>query len=123
MNSLSWFLYFADVVGNLRPAFGVCSVFTGLATVILSVILIATSDGYNEQVHLTTKKVIKIVAPFFVVILLVATLIPSRETVYMIAGSEAGEFVVTSPEGKEILGDIKEVIKHQLKELKGKNNE
>lgn len=125
MNSLSWFLYFADVVGNLRPAFGVCSVFTGLATVILSIILIATSDGYNDAINFTTKKVIKIVAPSFVAVLLVATLIPSRGTVYMIAGSEAGEFVVTSTEGKEIIGGIKEVIKHQLEELKGKkeNNE
>lgn len=125
MNDLSWFLYFADVVGNLRPTLGVCTVFAGFATAILSTTLIATSDGYSNEVNLTTKKVLRIVAPFFIVILLVATLIPSRETVYMIAGSQAGEFVVNSPEGKEILGDIKEVIKHQLEELKGKkeNNE
>jgi hypothetical protein len=50
--------------------------------------------------------------------LLFSTLIPSKETIYLIAGSQAGEAVVTSESGQEILNDIHEVIKHQLGQLK-----
>lgn len=40
----------------------------------------------------------------------------------LIAGAEAGEAVVTSEAGQEILNDIQEVIRHQLGELKGTEN-
>lgn len=52
-------------------------------------------------------------------LIIFSILLPSKEAVYLIAGSEAGEAVVTSEEGKEILSDIHMVIKHQLSELKG----
>lgn len=40
----------------------------------------------------------------------------------LIAGAEAGEAVVTSEAGQEILDDIQEVIRYQLGELKGTEN-
>ena len=46
-----------------------------------------------------------------------ATLTPSKETIYLIAGSEAGEAVVTSAEGQEIINDIRLIIKGQLNKL------
>ena len=54
-------------------------------------------------------------ALFFVFL---SAIIPSKETIYLIAGSESAEFVVTSEEGKEILSDIKDVIRAQLVQLK-----
>jgi len=125
MNDLSWFLYFADVVGNLQKTFVLCAFLTGVPAVILGVMWFSTCDGYEEKLNAAVQKLLKITAPIAIISMLVAPLIPSKETIYMIAGSQAGEFVVNTPEGKEILGDIKEVIKHQLEELKGKkeNNE
>ena len=34
----------------------------------------------------------------------------------MIAASEAGETIVTSPDAKEMLGDLREIIRRKLKE-------
>lgn len=59
---------------------------------------------------------------FFLACTLLAAIIPSRDTIYLIAGSEAGEAVVTSEAGQEILEDIQEVIRYQLGELKGTEN-
>lgn len=51
----------------------------------------------------------------FVVVLGLSTLaVPSKNTFYLIAGSEAGEAVITSPEGEEIIRDIKKIIKQQI---------
>lgn len=40
---------------------------------------------------------------------------------YMIAASEIGETVVTSPEGKEVFGELKDTILFKLKELQEEN--
>jgi len=66
-------------------------------------------------------KATKFVPWVFLVTSTLAAIIPSKDTIYLVAGSEAGEAVVTSQEGKEILNDIKEVIRYQLGELKGEN--
>lgn len=46
-------------------------------------------------------------------------LIPSKEALYIIAASEAGEAVVNTPEAKEVLQDLREVLDAQLEALKG----
>lgn len=51
-----------------------------------------------------------------VVSLPLSLLTPSSKTIYMIAASEAGETIVTSPEAREIFDDLKEVIKLKLKQ-------
>lgn len=49
--------------------------------------------------------------PALLVCALLAAVIPDRQTIYLIAGSEAGEVVVESEEARAILNDIREVIK------------
>lgn len=124
MNSLSWFLYFADVVGNVQGLLITAAVFAAFVT------LFAIAAFSCEQSYGGDKDVAKLAGRFAKVSVVVCTLsaltaalIPTTQTIYLIAGSEAGEAVVTSPEGKEILSDIKDVIKHQLNVLKGNNNE
>jgi hypothetical protein len=46
------------------------------------------------------------------------TLVPSRDTFYMILASEAGETVVNTPEAKEMMKDVREIIDAQLEKLK-----
>ena len=50
--------------------------------------------------------------------ILFLTLVPSKDTFYMIVASEAGETVVNTPEAKEIMSDVKEIIDIQLEKLK-----
>lgn len=125
MNSLSWLLYLADVIGNVQGLLVTLSLVSGVGLVLWLVIgqLNIDSDWEFPKADKQTrsakhaKKVFKylwvpVIAAF------VAAIIPARETIYLIAGSEAGEAVVTSEEGKEILNDIREVIKGQLDALK-----
>jgi len=114
MNSLSWFLYFADAAPNLAQTIsGICIgavVLMAIAFIFLPII----SDFGEKEVKIPFKTVL-ITAT---VGLVLASLIPKEKTFYLIAGSEAGEYVVTSPEGQEIINDIKAIIKSQIEELK-----
>jgi len=116
MNDLSWFLYMADVLPNLAVSLGFIST------------LLAIGGGFGLVWwyigSFVDKDVIPVPKPLFAVwfsmafIALACGFIPSKETIYLIAGSEAGEAVVTSEQGQEVLSDIQEIIKHQLDSLK-----
>ena len=51
-------------------------------------------------------------------VILFLTLVPSKDTFYLIAASEAGEAVVSTPEAKEIMIDLREILDIQLEKLK-----
>ena len=52
-----------------------------------------------------------------------STLVPSERTMYMIAASEIGETIVTSPEAEEVFGELKDTILFKLNELQGENKD
>lgn len=118
MNNLSWFLYFAEIA----PRIGLLAMLS-VPTAAL-IVAFAPPKGVKPFSrdhehpfmgwHYGKKWVI-----FAITVTLLAFLVPSKATIYLIAGSEAGEAVVTSQEGKEIMADIKDIIRHQLDSLKG----
>lgn len=129
MNSLSWFLYLADVIGNLQGLLVALSLLSGggLSLWLLFGFISIDSDWdvkkdlRRSRIGDHRKNVFRYLwVP--VVFAFAASIIPSRDTIYLIAGSEAGEAVVTSEAGQEILNDIQEVIRYQLGELKGTEN-
>jgi len=116
MNELSWFLYWADVVPSLGTAVQLIFFLLGIGFGILFVVFLAChidGYGYGNRKYLPGKYPISAVFAFFLclVIWFGTFLVPSRETIYMIAASEAGEMVVTSPEAREMLNDLKAIIK------------
>lgn len=110
MNSLSWFLYLADVI----PMFGFIVGEAAIIVLIIGGFIIAlwfyASFGEEDAPKPPVKRYIALVT----VLGVIGMLTPSKETIYLIAGSEAGEYVVTSPEGQEIINDIKTIIKGQI---------
>ena len=126
MNSLSWMIYLTEVVSRLVPLATVGGVFLlvgGMAAAFLGSIgwsyyswdgPEARAKGDALQVSLR-KWGIRAIS-FAPILIAVALLTPTAKTVYLIAASEAGEAVVTSPEAKEMLGDLKEIIRKRLKE-------
>ena len=78
---------------------------------------IARMISEGEFVALT-----KVKSLYFGVILcaLIASLIPSSRTMYMIAASESAEMVVTNSAVQETFGDLIKLIQ---KKLKGETNE
>ena len=114
MNSLSWFLYLAEAGPSLAVTVGALSIFALLGVGIAAIFVPIFNDFSNTK----TKPPYKTMVSLCIVALLVSAAIPSKDTIYLIAGSEAGEYVVTSPEGQEIINDIKAIIKSQIEELK-----
>lgn len=127
MNNLSWLIYAADVVGKAGPF----SLFAGLGLMASGVIMalvgrnswnyyssmsesqIAESEQFRKSLsRLGPRCVIAAI-----VFLFIATAIPSRGTIYMIAASEIGETVVTSPDAVGMMGDLRTIIKSKLKEM------
>lgn len=127
MNSLSWFLYLAEVLPSLaRTVCALTAVFIAGLTLVsfFRTMAIAESSMGLSARKLEYKSIWGFWGKTVIPLLILGTLmklIPSKETIYMIAGSEAGEAVVTSEAGQEILNDIKEVIQFQLSEMKGEN--
>lgn len=108
MNSLSWLIYLGDVAEALKLVAG------GVAGLIFVVCLVLAPMIIDECSGATIKKI----AALTLILGFVAIVIPSQRTIYMIAASEMGERVVSQPETKEMLGDLREVIAKQIKKLK-----
>lgn len=114
MNTLSWMIYAADALGNVKGllmAIGIISLAVGL--IAMMVLAIGGADGDVEPG--SWKKPLRfswipIASGLF------AAVLPSSTTVYMIAASEAGEAIVTSQDGKEMLSDVQSLIRKKLKE-------
>lgn len=118
MNSLSLLLYVADIVGNLQGLFAILTIVSTFLSIAGWIATLLGDDGYNKQEKLLGEKLSNS-WKFALTFACLLAVFPQKETIYLIAGSEAGEAVVNSQEGKEILSNINEVIKHQLNQLKG----
>lgn len=109
MNTLSKFLYFADVLPNFAATIGIfCKIF--IVVVCVSNMLFM---AINEKWGLAWEKAPYHIFYAFLALLLIA-FVPDRETIYLIAGSEIAEMAVVSDYGQEILNDIHTVIKQQI---------
>lgn len=113
MNNLSWFLYFAEILPNVGSFFLNLGALTCVCWCLFHIF---TFEHDRPLYYITVEKKF-FLKPLIagVVAIVVFSLIPSKETIYLILGSEAGETIVTSAEGEEILRDIKTVIKQQIK--------
>lgn len=122
MNNLSIILYLADILQNIKPFFQ--TIGTLLLIVIPCLWLIVAV--HNEQCtsynsYQPWPKPVKWSIFLFIVGFILhstAAAMPSRDTILLIAASEASEMVIQNDEVREVMGDVKEVIRQQLKKLK-----
>lgn len=116
MNTLSWMIYAAEVCDRVQGAAGFISfmfgILGGACVVALWITNFAAEGGPSKAVIAMMTALF-----FFIEIPLIgaASFIPSSRTIYMIAASEAGMTVVSSPEAKEMLDDLKSIIRKKLK--------
>ncbi len=116
MNTLSWFLYLIDVIGNLSTLLGFV-LMAGLICVIFATIMgSVVSDGeiWTTEEWLPYRKWYKRLWIVLIVCSIISVLIPERRTFYMIAASEAGEVVVKSPEAQEMMNLIRDRLRDIL---------
>lgn len=125
MNQLSWLLYAAEVSERAQSVFGFLAFMTGFMGFIGIVVMwgyyaAILADLPKQTIEKGWRVWLTVAWAFVTCFLIVASLaFPSQRTIYMIAASEAGETVVTSPDAKEMLGDLKAIIRKKLKEELG----
>ena len=121
MNTLSWIIYLAEVVGGLREGvsytFSMISFFFGAGITVWYIIFTIDSNcEFSGDVSPPPKGLLRFW--FFCLFLsFVSLLIPSREVLYLIAASEIGETVIISDTGQEMLNKVKQIIDLKLQEM------
>lgn len=115
MNSLSWFLYLVDISGGIQAFFGILVGASITAAVGLVIAGAHIRDAYYRGPEDTYERKARgialqwrslwlaIPATFF---LLIAFLIPSKETLYMIGASQVGEQVIQLEAVKKTGGEL-----------------
>lgn len=129
MNSLTVFLYIADVLYKQLVFVWTLLLLVPLLYLVARVSKKIWSDmiySYDSQ-EVKNKKEEEQLRPFITtykpfiftaVGVFFVNLVPSQDTFYLMAASEAGEMVVKTPEAQEVLSDLKEILNIQLKKLK-----
>lgn len=129
MNTLTWLLYTADVLYAQATFLMVGAVITPLTYLFFRLISGMEAESiWSWDSDVVKKKKRERQSQDFVhnkwflilpaVVLFLLNFIPSRDTFYLMAASEAGEMVVNTPEAQEILKDLKEILSVQLDKLK-----
>tara|TARA_R110000851_G_scaffold9707_10_gene35865 strand:+ start:684 stop:1043 length:360 start_codon:yes stop_codon:yes gene_type:complete len=115
MNSLSILIYLAGILGSVS----ILLTLIGVVLLFVYCFKVFNTQFYNQDARimdLPLKTFPPAIKSTWVAIALfsVVALLPTKETLYLIAGSEAGEYVVNTPEAKEIMSDIQAIIKQQV---------
>lgn len=122
MNDLTWFLYLVDISQNIAPLV----VMFGIAMLVIGFVIPPKGVqpfSFDHKYPLEGIGRLKNVFIGWCVAVIFVCLIPSEETMYMMAASEAGEAALTSPQGKEVLDKIDLIIKNQLDALANKKEQ
>lgn len=135
MNTLSIFLYLADVSGSFSAVILISAI---VWAVILAGYAFVASVWHSDSMDRYTKErdpeKHKRAVMFFskrgylpsrwavciiIAMVFIGAAIPSKQTLYMIAGSKIGEGVVASDEAREIYQDIRTIIRSYAAEATG----
>lgn len=112
MNSLSWMIFAAGFVDNVNIAVGVF--FWG--GLVFGSICFVIGHGHKGEFAATYKATSKRLLTYAMIALPFGVFVPSAQTIYLIAASQAGETIVTNPEMREVFNDVKTILKSKLKE-------
>jgi hypothetical protein len=115
MNSVSWFIYIANVTENIGVALVGLGIFSLLACCACwFAFSVADDKGTAEMLKRSGARF-----PILGAILLaIACFVPSKATMYGIAASQIGETVANSPDAREMIDDTKQILRDYLKSLK-----
>lgn len=129
MNNLSLMIYAAEVVNNIKVPLVITSASMCIGGVIATISgnvgwsYYSWTEEEEKETSETLRKRLGRIGPRFVFtglfLAFLTAVVPSSNTIYLIAASEAGETVVSSPEAKEMFNDIKTIIKQKLKSEAG----
>lgn len=111
MNNLSWLLYLSDVLPSLSVSIAVISAVSGMLFGIAVVIFWCIYFDDDYYISIKVPIILSCFLVFTVFFGLLSNLIPSKQTILLIAASEMSEQVVKSQDGQEIMNNLKQILK------------
>lgn len=127
MNALSWVLYLADVVGNVSLTFGAIGffgVFIAIISIAFYMFAKASTSDRNENSAREAKAAadatggfLKWFLPLWLVSIIIWAVIPSRNTVLLIATSQTAEQIVNLEEVQALGGEVGELATNSIRYL------
>jgi len=118
MNTISWMIYGFEVILNLAEIFKGLTFFflVGCVLTIIASTLAIADGGWDEDAETKFVKYRKLAIKLLIiplVLVFVGAFIPSKSTLYMIAGSEIAEAGYTSEMG----GKVGQLVEQKINEL------
>lgn len=114
MNSLSWFIYIADVVGNLNSITWAVLLVTGFAWMILNLAVPITEGDvldWQDYRKWWTRGVITLLTCG-----LISAFLPSKNTMYAIAASQLGEQIAQNETVHGIASEATTALRQWIRE-------
>lgn len=120
MNSLSWFLYWIDVLNSLNSVLVTASVLLMLSLIATWIFCsIAISDEHDTKTKSTLRQSRREWSWRFTLIAIacavIACFMPSKNTMYAIAASQAGEQIVKSEAVQGMATDAQKALQQWIK--------
>ena len=130
MNNISWYIYLADVLNNLGHTLSGLMCFLGSVLGGFTVLTLLSfcnpprKDRYGEKegeafynLRYTFKKCMIISFSLLLLVIVSNIIVPSRNTLLMIAGSQITQQVVTTQQGQEVLTHLSALINKKLSDM------
>lgn len=120
MNSVSWMVYLAEVIGKIIHPFGIVAIGYWMIVVFAFGIQAITNhdeDYYRSGIEKKTFAYSFVKKRFVFLWLfctIMAIIIPSSTTIYMIAASEMGQRVIENPQAQEMFAALYDKIMEGL---------
>ena len=129
MNSVSWFIYLTDILSRFTYAFTplvpITFIFIIIPMAVCHFLYEENSDYKNgEYVRIKSfplrhvSNLLRYIIPIWFIMLFAIILIPSKQTMYMIAASQVGEQVVQLEQVQDIGGEAGELAKDAIELLR-----
>lgn len=110
MNTLTLFFYLADVVNNLE-GFSIFTMVAGGAAAALGFLIpVAAERELREYTMTLCKKMLGWGLFSLIISGIIVAVVPSRDTMYMMAASEVGEDLLNTPEVEQLRAILKEKL-------------
>lgn len=130
MNKLTILLYLMDALESMSLFIWFGIIATAVAAFVTMIVYFTNKfdsttwrtderTAHTKEIENSAKRSSFWFTGTFIVLVFISILIPSTQTLYLMAGSEVGEMAATSERGEQILNKIEMAIDAQLDKLIG----
>lgn len=127
MTTLSWLLYFADIADNVRSLFSGWVIFPIVFYLFAQVVWVVyrfeqkndsnTDESLLKYGDSLLSTVRKLTIAIVIATAITHSFVPEKKTIYMIAGVEFTNTIITSDSNKALLDKIHKVVNKELDQL------